>query len=201
VWLSIWFWFVCIQIFFFFLLFNVLLSNTVLSSTSLFTYLVGLGFKLRTSWLQNKSSTTWTSPPVHFALVILKMESLELFAQAGFKPRPSWSQSPRCESLVPSSSVTFKLKWPSFYRFDSHLLPLLTLIISVCLPNDRIDEEITIWSQNAWTPVAALLTTSHLTWVSSLKLPVPRFSHPRSSWWVLCKCWVLIFHNCRFILS
>jgi hypothetical protein len=34
------------------------------------------------SCLQSRCSTTWSTPPVHFALVILKMGSQELFARA-----------------------------------------------------------------------------------------------------------------------
>jgi hypothetical protein len=46
--------------------------------------LVGLGFELRVSPLQ-ESPTTCATPPVHFALIILEMESHELFAWAGFE--------------------------------------------------------------------------------------------------------------------
>jgi hypothetical protein len=43
-------------------------------------FLVGLEFELRASHLQIRHSTTLANPPVHFALVILEMESHELFA-------------------------------------------------------------------------------------------------------------------------
>jgi hypothetical protein len=43
---------------------------------------------------QIRHSTTWTTPPVHFALVILEMEPPELFAWADLKLRSSWSQPP-----------------------------------------------------------------------------------------------------------
>jgi hypothetical protein len=45
-----------------------------------------MGFELRASCLQKRSSTDSDTPPVHLGLVILKMESHELFAQAGLKP-------------------------------------------------------------------------------------------------------------------
>jgi hypothetical protein len=67
---------------------------------SLFTYLlqifenfflVGLWFELQVLCLQSRHSS-FTTPPVHFALVILVMVSHELFAQAGLEPQSSWSQ-------------------------------------------------------------------------------------------------------------
>jgi hypothetical protein len=48
-----------------------------------------LGFELRSLCLQSRSSTTWSTLPVHFALVILEMEPHELLPQAGLKPRSS----------------------------------------------------------------------------------------------------------------
>jgi hypothetical protein len=45
-----------------------------------FFFLMGLGFELRALYLQSRSSTPWAIPPVHFALVILEMESHKLFA-------------------------------------------------------------------------------------------------------------------------
>jgi hypothetical protein len=45
----------------------------------IYLFLVGPGFELRAS----------STPPVHFALVILEMQSRELLAQAGLNPRSS----------------------------------------------------------------------------------------------------------------
>jgi hypothetical protein len=42
-----------------------------------------LKFDLRASCSQNRCSTTWATPPTHFAHVILEMGSWELFFQAG----------------------------------------------------------------------------------------------------------------------
>jgi hypothetical protein len=42
--------------------------------------------------LQSRCSKTWTIPSIHFALVILEMESHELFAQADLELQSSWSQ-------------------------------------------------------------------------------------------------------------
>jgi hypothetical protein len=71
---------------------NVLLNNSFMKNQ--FTYhkihslspFVGLRFELRTSGLQRRPSSTWATPPVHFALVILEMGSRELFAHAGLEP-------------------------------------------------------------------------------------------------------------------
>jgi hypothetical protein len=57
--------------------------------------LAGLGFELRASYLQSRYSTVWATLLVHFALVILEMDSHKLFALAGLKLRSSWSQSPK----------------------------------------------------------------------------------------------------------
>jgi hypothetical protein len=40
---------------------------------------VVLGFELRASGLQSRHCTAWATSPVHFALVILDMESCKLF--------------------------------------------------------------------------------------------------------------------------
>jgi hypothetical protein len=48
--------------------------------------LMELGFELRALCLQSRYSITWATPPVHFALVILEMESCELFALASLEP-------------------------------------------------------------------------------------------------------------------
>jgi hypothetical protein len=39
-------------------------------SVTFFFFLVGLGFELRVSPLQSRHSAAWTTPPVHFALLI-----------------------------------------------------------------------------------------------------------------------------------
>jgi hypothetical protein len=54
-----------------------------------FKVLMGLEFELRALHLQSKCSITGATPPVCFALVILEMGALELFAQAGLKPQSS----------------------------------------------------------------------------------------------------------------
>jgi hypothetical protein len=56
---------------------------------SIFIFLVGLGFKLGDLHLQGRRSTTWSMPLVHFALVILKTGSAELFLQAGLELQAS----------------------------------------------------------------------------------------------------------------
>jgi hypothetical protein len=58
------------------------------------------------SHLQSRCFTTWATPPVYFVLIILEMESRELFAWAGLELWSSQSQVPssqnyRCEPLVP----------------------------------------------------------------------------------------------------
>jgi hypothetical protein len=42
--------------------------------------MVGLGFELMALYLWSRCCTSWTTPLVHFALVILEMESCQLFA-------------------------------------------------------------------------------------------------------------------------
>jgi hypothetical protein len=59
-----------------------------------FFFLVELGFELRALYLQNRHHTSGTTTPVHFALVILEMESQELFVQVGLELRSSQFQSP-----------------------------------------------------------------------------------------------------------
>jgi hypothetical protein len=49
----------------------------------------GGGVELQASATQGSSSTTWATPSVHFALVILEMRSPELFALAGLDPQSS----------------------------------------------------------------------------------------------------------------
>jgi hypothetical protein len=58
------------------------------------------GFELWAFSLQVRCSTAWTRPPVHFALVILEMESWELLAWVGFKPWSSWSQPPKLARIT-----------------------------------------------------------------------------------------------------
>jgi hypothetical protein len=50
------------------------------------SFLVRLGFELRALSLQSRRSTTQTTFPVHFALVILEMHPHELFTQADLEP-------------------------------------------------------------------------------------------------------------------
>jgi hypothetical protein len=56
---------------------------------------VGLAFELGASCLQSRHPTAWATPVVHFALVILEMESFKLFAQTGLEPQYSESQPPK----------------------------------------------------------------------------------------------------------
>jgi hypothetical protein len=56
-----------------------------------FFFFVGPGFKFKALYLQNRRSTPWATPPVHFVLVILEMVSRELFAWAGLRLQSSWS--------------------------------------------------------------------------------------------------------------
>jgi hypothetical protein len=49
----------------------------------IFCFWVGLEFEFRASHLQSRHSTAWDTPPVHFPLVILEIESCKLFTQAG----------------------------------------------------------------------------------------------------------------------
>jgi hypothetical protein len=60
-----------------------------------FFLLVGLGLKLRASHLQSRCSTYSSTPPVHFAVVILEMGSQELFGWAALKSWSSGSQPPK----------------------------------------------------------------------------------------------------------
>jgi hypothetical protein len=57
---------------------------------------VTMGFKFRPSCLQSRSSTTWATPPVHFALVIFgDGGSHKLFVWADIETKSSWSQPPK----------------------------------------------------------------------------------------------------------
>jgi hypothetical protein len=60
-----------------------------------FFFLVKLAFKIRTSYLQSMCSTSQIIPAVHFALVILEMESHKLFALVGLKWQSFLSQPPK----------------------------------------------------------------------------------------------------------
>jgi hypothetical protein len=55
----------------------------------------GTGVWTQDFTLQSRHSTAWAILSVHFAVVILEMESCELFARAGLQPRSSWSQPPK----------------------------------------------------------------------------------------------------------
>jgi hypothetical protein len=56
---------------------------------------MGLGFKFMISCLQNRCSTAWATPPVHFILVILEMEFL-----ANYLPRLALNHDPPDLSLL-----------------------------------------------------------------------------------------------------
>jgi hypothetical protein len=56
-------------------------------------FFVGLQFELRASHVQSRLSTAQATPAVHFALVILEIGSLKLFAQTGIKLQSSQSQA------------------------------------------------------------------------------------------------------------
>jgi hypothetical protein len=72
---SSWFFFATI-----FLILCIFPRYSRVSKYYLFIYFVGLVFELRASHLQSSCSTSLATPPVHFALVILEMESQDLFA-------------------------------------------------------------------------------------------------------------------------
>jgi hypothetical protein len=73
---------------------------------------VGLGFELRALSLQSRHSTAWATPPVHFALVILKMGSCELFP-------PGW---PQITILLISASQVAKIAGRSHWHLAPHSL-------------------------------------------------------------------------------
>jgi hypothetical protein len=53
-------------------------------------------WELRASHLESsRHSVAWATPPIHFALVILKKRSLELFSWASLEPPSSESQLPK----------------------------------------------------------------------------------------------------------
>jgi hypothetical protein len=73
-----------------------------------------------------RCSTTWNTPPVHFALVILETESHKLFPWAGLEPLSSWSQAPKWLQLqVWATSTQLYLSiyhlsiYPSIYLYIS----------------------------------------------------------------------------------
>jgi hypothetical protein len=81
--------------------------------------LVWLGFELKVSSLQSRCSTSWATPPVHFALIILEIGGgglWELFTLAGLTWWPSWSQPPNllgvqaCATGQETGSIHF-FKW------------------------------------------------------------------------------------------
>jgi hypothetical protein len=53
------------------------------------TFLMGVRFELRTLCLQSRPSTTWTTPPVHFALDVLEMGSCKCMSGLALNRNPS----------------------------------------------------------------------------------------------------------------
>jgi hypothetical protein len=47
--------------------------KSIIYSDFIFFFLVGLGFELKALYLQNRLSNAWTTPPVHFVLIVLEM--------------------------------------------------------------------------------------------------------------------------------
>jgi hypothetical protein len=69
--------------------------QTIMENANNFNFFGGTGVWIRALRLQSRHSSTWATSPLHFALVILKMSSHKLFAQAGLKPQAFWSQPPK----------------------------------------------------------------------------------------------------------
>jgi hypothetical protein len=117
---------------------KILYKNSYIESTSMiFTFLIsctqspplvcrnvtffffhGLGFELRTLWLQSRYSTTWTTSPVHFSLVVLEMGSHKLFAWTGLQPLPSSASQ---VSRITSVSHWWPATCPFQQIWDFHL--------------------------------------------------------------------------------
>jgi hypothetical protein len=53
----------------------------------IYLFLMGMKFQVRASHLQSRRSITRASPAFHFALVILEMGSLKIFARIGLELR------------------------------------------------------------------------------------------------------------------
>jgi hypothetical protein len=78
--------------------------------------------------LAKQASTSWATPPVPFALVILEMGSQELFAQAGFKPWSSWSQPSQV------ARITAVSHWcPTFLIFKMCFIMTFLYVHTICL--------------------------------------------------------------------
>jgi hypothetical protein len=71
-----------------------------------FNLLAVLEFELGSLLLQSRYSSTWPTPLVHFAVIILEVGSPELFAQAGLEP---WS----CWSCLPSRIIGMRYRHPT----------------------------------------------------------------------------------------
>jgi hypothetical protein len=67
-------------------------------------------FELR---VQSRCSTTWATPPGHFALVILEVRSYKLFTWAGLEQKSSQSQPPNLARITGVSH--WRLAW-KFYN-------------------------------------------------------------------------------------
>jgi hypothetical protein len=77
-----------------------------------------LGFELRASSLQCRHSTTWSTFPIYFFLVIMEMGDCKLFVQAGLQPWSSWSQPPKFLGLqewATCALATNNMLWCFFY--------------------------------------------------------------------------------------
>jgi hypothetical protein len=72
-------------------LYHPVLMDELLLLQRSFLFFGGTGIELRTLHLQS----SWVTPPVHFAVVILEMGSCEVFAHAGLQLWSSQSQPPQ----------------------------------------------------------------------------------------------------------
>jgi hypothetical protein len=125
------------SVLFFFLLFFLLFLCFCL-------VLVGLGFELRALSLQSRCFTTWATPPVHFALVILEMGVLSTSC-------PSWLQTtilPISDSQIAKITGVSYQCWVGLAGLDPILLfvfPLHTAgMTDTCHPAIG-------WDRGSWT--------------------------------------------------
>jgi hypothetical protein len=77
--------------------------------------------------LKSSCSISCVTPPAHFILFILEMESHELLAQTDLEPQSSPSQSPKCELPAPSRCIRSQLSASAegSRRQKSHLMCVL----------------------------------------------------------------------------
>jgi hypothetical protein len=65
---------------------------------------------------------SWATPSFHFALVILEMESCELFTQADFESKSPWFQPPKVARIT---GVSHRHQLCFFKKSFNSLIPLL----------------------------------------------------------------------------